>query len=110
MQQPMFHRLPETVLSIEGHVGEYLTAVTDNWLKIAPYANPGMLEMFRDRDRKPYRNMVRWAGWFASMYLIGAVRRILPGTQGFQHGRGGGFEVFSGEVPEDRVVRLTESP
>jgi hypothetical protein len=74
MIEPRFDRIPDTEYALEGHVADYMTAVSDNWLKIAPYANPGMLEMFRDRDRKPYRNMMRWAGWFASMYLIGAVQ------------------------------------
>jgi hypothetical protein len=44
------------------------------------------------------------------LYVNGAGRRILPVTHGFKHSREGGFEVFSGEVPEDRIVRLTESP
>jgi hypothetical protein len=48
--------------------------VSDHWLKVAPDSNPGMLGVLRDRDRKPYRNLVRWAGWFASMHLIGAVQ------------------------------------
>jgi DUF1680 family protein len=74
MPKPVLDRPAASNLAIEGHLGDYLAAVSDRWLKIAPYANPGMLEMFRDRDRRPYRNMVRWAGWFASMYLIGAVQ------------------------------------
>ena len=33
-----------------------------------------MLEMFRDRDCPPLRNMVAWAGEFAGKYLTGAVQ------------------------------------
>ena len=74
MPKPSLDRIPGTTFRLSGHLAGYLRGVTDNWLLIAPYANPGMLEMFRDRDRKPYRNLVRWAGWFASMYLIAAVQ------------------------------------
>ena len=74
MPKPALNGIPGTTFQLAGHLADYLRGVTDNWLMIAPYANPGMLEMFRDRDRKPYRNMVGWAGWFASMYLIGAVQ------------------------------------
>ena len=44
------------------------------WLLPAPHANPGMLEMFRDRDRKPCADMVPWAGEFAGKYLTRAVQ------------------------------------
>jgi len=58
---------------LAGCVGEYLRNVTERWVKAAPLSNPGMLQMFRDRDRKPLRNMVPWAGEFAGKYLTGAV-------------------------------------
>ena len=41
---------------------------------MSPDANPGMLEMFRDRDRQPLRAMEPWAGEFAGKYLTGAVQ------------------------------------
>ena len=46
-------RIGQTRYAIAGVVGAYTAAVSDQWLKIAPVANPGMLEIFRDRDRKP---------------------------------------------------------
>jgi hypothetical protein len=55
-------------------MGDYLRRVSDQWLKPAPDANPGMLEMFADRDRPPYRDLVAWAGEFAGKYLTGAVQ------------------------------------
>jgi DUF1680 family protein len=61
-------------LELEGRVGEYLRGVTQNWLLIAPDSNPGMLEMFRDRDRQPLRSLEPWAGEFAGKYLTGAVQ------------------------------------
>ena len=33
-----------------------------------------MLEMFRDRDASPLRDMMPWSGEFAGKYLTGAVQ------------------------------------
>ena len=59
---------------LEGEISRRLKAVTEQWIIPAPAANPAMLAMFRDRDRKPYRNMVPWAGEFAGKYLTHAVQ------------------------------------
>jgi DUF1680 family protein len=59
---------------LQGPVAGYLRGVSDQWLKVAPAANPGMLEMFRDRDRKPLRPMEPWAGEFAGKYLTSGVQ------------------------------------
>jgi uncharacterized protein len=55
-------------------VQDYLTGVSEQWLRTAPLSNPAMLEMFRDRDRQPLREMVPWAGEFAGKYLTSAVQ------------------------------------
>ena len=57
-----------------GPLRSYLDAVTKNWLTPAPGANPAMLAMFADRDRKPYRDLLPWSGEFAGKYLTGASR------------------------------------
>jgi DUF1680 family protein len=67
-------RARSTRYSFEGVLADYLRAVSDQWLKPAPDANPGMLEMFADRDRRPYRDLMAWAGEFAGKYLTGAVQ------------------------------------
>ena len=69
-------RIPGTVYRIGGIFGDYLEAVSDQWLKAAPRGNPAMLEMFRDRDRRPLRDMVAWAGEFAGKYLTSAVQTL----------------------------------
>jgi len=61
-------------MRIGGFVGDYLNGITEQWLLVAPKANPAMLEMFRDRDATPLREMVPWAGEFAGKYLTGAVQ------------------------------------
>ncbi|MFZ2658369.1 MAG: beta-L-arabinofuranosidase domain-containing protein [Victivallales bacterium] len=59
---------------LEGEIGRRLKAVTEQWILPATDANPAMLAMFRDRDRKPYRKMVPWAGEFAGKYLTHSVQ------------------------------------
>ncbi len=58
---------------IEGIIGDRLQANVRQWLLVAPDANPAMLEIFRDRDRLPRRDLVPWAGEFAGKYLTSAV-------------------------------------
>jgi hypothetical protein len=65
---------PAARLRLEGELGRRLAAVTENWVLPAPVANPGILEMFRDRDRRPARQLVPWAGEFAGKYLTHAVQ------------------------------------
>ena len=74
-------RTPQTLtrdsnarLTLRGHLREYLENITTNWLLVAPRANPGMLEMFRDRDHPPLRPLLPWSGEFAGKYLTSAVQ------------------------------------
>ncbi|MFP4282930.1 MAG: beta-L-arabinofuranosidase domain-containing protein [Opitutales bacterium] len=60
--------------SFGGILEPFLLGVTEQWLLVAPKANPGMLEMFRDRNQQPLRSMVPWAGEFAGKYLVAAVQ------------------------------------
>ena len=71
---PQCDRIAGTRYRIDGVLGDYLASVSEQWLKVAPRANPALLEMFRDRDRRPLREMVMWAGEFAGKYLTGAVQ------------------------------------
>ena len=60
----------------EGPLGERVRRNTAEWLIPAPRSNPGMLEMFRVRDRQPVPQLVPWAGEFAGKYLISAVQAL----------------------------------
>ena len=71
---PKCSRLPQTEIQLAGCLAPYLTGVTEQWLKVAPWSNPAMLEMFKDRDRLPRREMVPWAGEFAGKYLTAATQ------------------------------------
>ncbi|NIA12543.1 MAG: hypothetical protein GWP08_00585 [Nitrospiraceae bacterium] len=58
-----------------GEMGRRSDANVENWLLRTPDANPGLIEMFRRRDRHwPYATPVPWAGEFAGKYLISAVQ------------------------------------
>jgi len=70
---PACRRIIGTRFQLGGPVQEYLSAITDQWLKVAPASNPAILEMFRDRDWRPLRDMVPWAGEFAGKYLTSAI-------------------------------------
>jgi DUF1680 family protein len=61
---------------LAGEVGRRVRANLEHWLLTAPSANPAMLQMFRDRDRQPFRDLVPWAGEFAGKYLISAVQAM----------------------------------
>ena len=71
---PKCTRAVATKFELNGPVKNYVTSVSEHWLKIAPYSNPAMLEMFRDRDRLPLRQMEPWAGEFAGKHLTAAVQ------------------------------------
>ena len=74
MKSPCFARIPYTRFALEGPIAGYLDGVSRHWLLVAPDTNPAMLEMFRDRDRQPLRNLLPWSGEFAGKYLTGAVQ------------------------------------
>jgi uncharacterized protein len=71
---PTCERIPGTAFQLVGPIRDYLSGVTSQWLLPAPASNPAMLEIFRDRDRKPLRDMVPWAGEFAGKHLVSSVQ------------------------------------
>ena len=73
---PVFQSMPHARFHFEGMVGQRVAANIDNWLLPALRANPGMLEMFRVRDRQPKPDLVPWAGEFAGKYLISAIQAL----------------------------------
>src|SRR5712691_9351091 len=72
--------IADVFMRFRGSMGERIEANREHWLLAAPDANPAMLEMFRDRDREPSRDLVPWAGEFAGKYLTSAVL-ALPLTE-----------------------------
>src|SRR5262245_54199201 len=68
--QPLFKPVANAQFQFAGVLGQRITANVDNWLLRVPTANPGMIEMFHLRDRKPEPKIVPWAGAFVGNYLI----------------------------------------
>ncbi len=65
-------RMSRVRFELHGPADDYLRNITKQWLLVAASANPAMLAMFRDRDRRPYRDLLPWSGEFAGKYLTGA--------------------------------------
>ena len=83
--KPQCSRIPRTTYEFKGYLADYLHCVTEQWLTVAPKANPAMLEIFRDRDRLPQRDLMPWAGEFAGKYLTSAVQVLqLTGDSGLR--------------------------
>jgi DUF1680 family protein len=70
------HSLPRARFQFGGVAGERIAANIDGWLLPAPRTNPGLLEMFRVRDRQPTPQLVPWAGEFAGKYLLSCVSAL----------------------------------
>ena len=71
-ERPACDKIAGARVAPEGPVRVYLDRVTVGWLLPGPEANPAILAMFRDRDRRPYRDLLPWSGEFAGKYLTGA--------------------------------------
>jgi hypothetical protein len=72
----VFESMPMARFDCTGPIGERVTANLENWLLRAPQSNPGMIEMFRLRDRKPAPDLVPWAGEFVGKFLISAIQGL----------------------------------
>lgn len=72
----VFNSLPSADYHFTGVVGDRIQANTERWLLCAPQANPGMLGMFRVRDRQPVPQLVPWAGEFIGKYLISSIQAL----------------------------------
>ena len=59
-------------IRIAGYAGELAENVISNWLLGLRESNPAILDMFHERDLKPYRDLLPWSGEFAGKYMIGA--------------------------------------
>ena len=74
-RKPMLLEIPSAAqFRFTGPMGDRIAANVDNWLLRAPLANPGLIEMFRVRDRQPVPDLVPWAGEFIGKYLISAIQ------------------------------------
>lgn len=59
-------------MKLSGPMGERYDANVRNWLLTAPYANPGMVQMYFRRNQQ-HQRLVPWYGEFTGKYLTSAV-------------------------------------
>lgn len=67
---------PQLFLRLEGEMGRRIQANLYNWLYPCPTVNPGLLEMFRMRDRAPKPKVTIDSGSLWGKYLISAVQAM----------------------------------
>ena len=58
-------------MTLKGVMGERFDANLEQWLLTAPYANPGMLQMYSRRN-EPHQIKMKWYGEFTGKYLTSA--------------------------------------
>src|SRR5690606_36647022 len=70
-----------SIVDIDGVIGSRLRANLENWELTAYRANPGMVEMFYDRDRTTPSDSISqesklnpWSGEFVGKYLCASIR------------------------------------
>jgi hypothetical protein len=63
---------PRLRLAPDSFLASRAAAIVDHWLLVTPDANPAMLQMMRDRDETPPRDLVPWAGEYVGKYLTAA--------------------------------------
>lgn len=71
-----FRSVPSAQYRFKDTVAMRIENNNNQWLIPAPDANPGMIEMFRLRDRSPRPNLVPWAGEFVGKYLMAAIQAL----------------------------------
>ena len=59
-------------ISPDSITGRLAANITDNWILGLRKTNPAILDMFRERDVLPYRDLLPWSGEFAGKYITGA--------------------------------------
>jgi len=78
-------RPADAAYEIGGPLRKQIDGVVENWLIPAPEKNPAMTEMFADRDKQPYRNLLPWSGEFFGKYLTASAQMIrLTGNKRLQ--------------------------
>ncbi len=70
--KPIIKRRQLLEMNLAGFIKRRIEANLKNWLLTAPYANPAMIETFRNRDRCPRPELVPWYGEFLGKYLTSA--------------------------------------
>lgn len=71
--EPVLKTPPKAAFEFGGFIGQRMRVNLENWELRVPDANPAMVQMFYDRDRKPGRRLLPWSGEFAGKYLCSSI-------------------------------------
>ena len=83
--------MDQAFVTFKGETGELLRNVTERFLLGIAETDPAILSVFRDRDVKPYRDLLAWSGEFPGKYLTGCA-----------------YVYRASRAAEGRAIKLTE--
>ncbi len=70
---PALSPVKDFASKLSGYLQARVSKVVDNWFLEVPESSPAILQVFRDRDKRPVREpLVPWAGEFAGKFLTSA--------------------------------------
>jgi DUF1680 family protein len=72
----VFDYVRHAKFQLGGLPGERVRANVEQWLIVAPQKNPGLLDMFAQRDSGKAPDLMPWAGEFVGKYLISGVQAL----------------------------------
>lgn len=61
--------IKDKTIVLNDKMGKLVDNIIENWLIGIRESNPAILDMFKDREIKPYRQTLPWSGEFAGKYL-----------------------------------------
>ena len=64
-----FHVIHNKIFALNNKVGILVDNIIEKWLIGIRESNPAILDMFKDKEYKPYRRTLPWSGEFAGKYL-----------------------------------------
>jgi DUF1680 family protein len=70
---PILQTPSQASYRFEGFIGERLKNNSENWLLSVLKANPGIVQMFRNRDKLPRWDLMPWSGEFIGKHLVSSV-------------------------------------
>lgn len=56
-------------IKLKGQTGKLVDNIISNWLLGLRESNPAIIDMFKERDLLPYRDLLPWSGEFAGKYI-----------------------------------------
>lgn len=67
----------ENIYCLQDRVGTMADRITGQWLLQVVKANPGILQMLKERNKLPYRELLPWSGEFVGKHLTSCVEMYM---------------------------------